>query len=164
MVADEGVNDHPVEEVLLLHPEALRQQLERRDKEKVQDGLQCHGVEEPEDAPAAPPHAGALALAPAHWFVLLVGVACEQWAFRKLLGVGLTLQQTLELVVLDRPRAILVEGIENVVDFIARRSEAEHGHCPTEFLPGDTAVTIFIPLAKEPNKLSMVLPKGLPER
>ena len=80
------------------------------------------------------------------------------------LGVGLTLQQTLELMVLDRPRAILIEGIEELVDVLARRSEAEHGHRLAELLPRYAAVAILIPFAKEPHKLSMVDPKGLPER
>ena len=76
----------------------------------------------------------------------------------------LTLQQALELMILDRPRAILVEGIEELVDVLARRSEAEHGHRLAELLPRYAAVAILIPLAKEPHQLSMVDPEGLPER
>ena len=67
-------------------------------------------------------------------------------------------------MILDRPRAVLVEGIEELVDLLARRSEAEHGHRLAELLPRYAAVAILIPFAKEPHKLSMVDPKGLPER
>ena len=95
------------------------------------------------------------------WWVR--GCSCARVPRARVVAVGPFGEQTSELRVLDLPRAVRVELVEEVIYRLLRRVKAEQRHAEAELLLGHDAVVVGVPLAEQVDHAARVLLEGLRE-